>query len=230
MPLLEGDPAGLRAVVDDVAVGLLALLLGAGELGGAHEQDGLDGGAAHDVDEVVDGGLGVLDEVEHGQEELAVLGQDLGELPGIERWRGCRRVNDVVAFGHRWWLLCKGRKTPDDTASSSAGAATDLSTFHYGRDIISVSRSPYSTRARPRNAMLSLSQTTHHGSIALLSTAGHLYLLAGQLDDAEDRLRDAATSSMMSDEERGSVLYNLACVLRGAGVKKIAARCWTRRC
>ena len=30
----------------------------------------------------------------------------------------------------------RGRRTPDDTASSSAGAATDLSTFHYGRDII----------------------------------------------------------------------------------------------
>jgi hypothetical protein len=42
----------------------------------------------------------------------------------------------VVTFRHRWWLLCKGLKTPDDTASSSAGAATDLSTFHYVRDII----------------------------------------------------------------------------------------------
>ncbi len=30
----------------------------------------------------------------------------------------------------------RGSKTPDDTASSSAGAATDLSTFHYGGDII----------------------------------------------------------------------------------------------
>jgi hypothetical protein len=30
----------------------------------------------------------------------------------------------------------RGRKTPDDTASSSAGAAIDLSTFHYGRDIV----------------------------------------------------------------------------------------------
>ena len=48
------------------------------------QQDGLDGGAAHDVDEVVDGALGVLDEVEQGQEELAVLGQQLGELLGIE--------------------------------------------------------------------------------------------------------------------------------------------------
>ena len=82
LPLLEGDAAGLRAVVGDVAVGLLALLLGAGELGGAHQQDGLDGGPAHDVDEVVDGDLGVLDEVEHGEEELAVLGQDPGEALG----------------------------------------------------------------------------------------------------------------------------------------------------
>ena len=79
-----------RAVVDDVAVGLLALLLGAGDLGGAHEQDGLDGGPAHDVDEVIDGGLGVLDQVEHGQQELAVLGEETGEGWRNRAQAGCR--------------------------------------------------------------------------------------------------------------------------------------------
>ena len=107
----ERDASLLGAVVDDVAVGLLALLLGPGQLGGAHQQDGLDGGAAHDVDEVVDGGLGVLDQVEHGQEELAVLGEDVGEGGGIERGRAVLGGNDVVAFSHRWWLLCKGLTT-----------------------------------------------------------------------------------------------------------------------
>ena len=114
----------------------LPCCLGPATCGGAHQQDGLDGGPAHDVDQVVDGDLGVLDEVEHGQQELAVLGQDLGELPGIERAAAVGEGNDVVAFRHRWWLLCEGSKTPDDTSSSSTGAATDLSTFHYGRDII----------------------------------------------------------------------------------------------
>jgi hypothetical protein len=40
-------------VADDVAVGFLALLLGTGQLGGTHEQNRLDCGTSHDVDEVV---------------------------------------------------------------------------------------------------------------------------------------------------------------------------------
>jgi hypothetical protein len=98
-------------VVGDLAVGLLALLLGAGDLGGAHQEDGLDGGASHDVDEVVDGGLGVLDEIEYGEEELAILGQDLGETLGIDRRGAVREGDDPVALSHRWWLLCEGRTT-----------------------------------------------------------------------------------------------------------------------
>jgi hypothetical protein len=82
--------------------------------------------------------------VEQGQQELAVLGQDFGELLGIERAAAVGAGDDVVRLGHRWWLLYKGTKTPDDTASSSAGAATDLSTFHYEGDII-----PKSVKNRP---------------------------------------------------------------------------------
>ena len=44
----------------------------------------LDGGAAHDVDEVVEGALGVLEEVEQWQNELAVLGQQVGDPLGIQ--------------------------------------------------------------------------------------------------------------------------------------------------
>jgi hypothetical protein len=123
-------------MIDDLAVGLLALLLGSSDLLGAHEQNGLDGGAAHDVDEVVNGGLGVLDLIEHGEQKLAVLGQEVGKSLGIERAAAVGTRDNVVRFGHRWWFLCEGNETPDDTASSSAGAATDLSTFHYGGDII----------------------------------------------------------------------------------------------
>ena len=48
------NAAGLRAVIDDLPLGRLALLLGSGELGGAHLQDGFNGGAAHDVDAIVE--------------------------------------------------------------------------------------------------------------------------------------------------------------------------------
>jgi hypothetical protein len=109
--LPEGDAASLGAVVGDVAVGLLALLLGAGQLDGAHQENGLDGGPSHDVDEVVDGDLGVLDEVEHRHEELAVLGEDLGEALVIERRRTVRKGDDLVALSHRCWLQCKGLST-----------------------------------------------------------------------------------------------------------------------
>ena len=49
--------------------------------------------------------------------------------------------------------------TPDDTASSSAGAATDLSSFHYGWDIIllevdGVLTSSIDAHAEPRFGML----------------------------------------------------------------------------
>ena len=84
LAFLQGDAALLGAVVDDVAVGLLALLLGPRDRLGAHPEHRLDGGAAHDVDEVVEGALGVLEEVEQRQDELAILGQQVGDPLGIE--------------------------------------------------------------------------------------------------------------------------------------------------
>lgn len=59
LAFLQGHAAALPAVIDD-----------------------LDGGAAHDLDEVVDGGLSVLAQVEHGEQRLAVVGQNLG----ASRW------------------------------------------------------------------------------------------------------------------------------------------------
>src|SRR5262249_50332910 len=79
---------------------------------GAHPEHRFDGGAPHDVDEVIEGALGVLEEVQQRQDELAVLGQQLGELLGIEDRRTVRRRNDLIGFGHRWWLLCKGFDNP----------------------------------------------------------------------------------------------------------------------
>jgi Transposase IS66 family len=112
LPLLQRHATLLGAVVDDVVVGLLPLLLRPGDRRGAHAQHRFDGGTAHDVDEVVEGALGVLEEVEQGQDELAVLGQQLGELLGIEgRWTAGRR-NDLIGFGHRWWLVCEGFDDP----------------------------------------------------------------------------------------------------------------------
>lgn len=60
---------------------------------------------------LVSAGLGVLDEVEHGQQELAALRQDLGEAIWIECREAVWEGNDVVALSHRWWLLCKGLTT-----------------------------------------------------------------------------------------------------------------------
>ncbi len=80
-------------------------------MGGAHQQDGLDRGPPHDVDKVVESALGILDQVEHGQEELAVLGKEIRKDGGIENGGRVGVGHDVVTFQHRWWLLCKGLTT-----------------------------------------------------------------------------------------------------------------------
>lgn len=99
-------------MVDDVAVGLLALLPGSGDGLGAHPEHRLDGGAAHDVDEIVEGALGVFDEVEEGQDELAILCQEIGDPLGVQGRGAAWWWNDLVGFGHRWWLLCEGFDNP----------------------------------------------------------------------------------------------------------------------
>ena len=56
--------------------------------------------------------MGVLEEVEQWQNELAVLGQQVGDPLGIQGRRAAWWWNDLVGFGHRWWLLCKGFGNP----------------------------------------------------------------------------------------------------------------------
>ena len=72
LSLLEGDTPFLSAVVDDVAVGLLALLSRPRDRLGAHPEHRLDGGATHDINEVVEGTFRVFEEIEQWQEDLAV--------------------------------------------------------------------------------------------------------------------------------------------------------------
>ena len=64
--------------------------------------------AALEIPEVVDGGLGVVDEVEHGQDELAFPGQKLGKRPGLEGFGSVVVADDMVVFRHRWRLRCEG--------------------------------------------------------------------------------------------------------------------------
>lgn len=75
-------------------------------------------------------------QIEHGQEQLAVFGQQVGESLGIEVLAAVGVGKDMVTSRYRWWPICRGLKTPDDTASPNAGAAIDFSTFHYAGDII----------------------------------------------------------------------------------------------
>ena len=130
LAVLQRDAALLGAVVDDVAFGLLALLLRSRDRLGAHAEHRLDGGATHDVDKVVDGALGVLEEVEQRQDELAVVGQQVGELLGIEGRRTARGRNDLIGFGHRWWLLCEGFDNPMIRIIERRSRHRSWSTFH----------------------------------------------------------------------------------------------------
>jgi hypothetical protein len=66
----------------------------------------------NDVDDVVEGALGVLEEVEQRQDDSAVLGQQVGDPPGIQGHGATWWWNDLVGFGHRWWPLCKGFDNP----------------------------------------------------------------------------------------------------------------------
>jgi hypothetical protein len=69
-------------------------------------------GAPHDVDEGVEGALGVLEEVAQRKMELAVLGQQPGERMGIEGRRTAGRRNNLIRSGYRLWLLREGFDNP----------------------------------------------------------------------------------------------------------------------
>ncbi len=60
----------------------------------------------------VDGALSVFEEFKQAQKQLAVLGQQLGHALRIEVRRTAGPWNDLIGFGHRWWLLCRGFDNP----------------------------------------------------------------------------------------------------------------------
>jgi hypothetical protein len=59
-----------------------------------------------------------------------------GQGGGIERGGDALLGNDVVALGHRWWLLCVGVRHPMIRLHRAPEPPPIFSTFHYGRDII----------------------------------------------------------------------------------------------
>ena len=104
LAIFQLDAALLGTVVNHVTVGLLALLPRSGNLGGAHDENGFYRSPADDVDEVFDSGLGVVEEIQQGQDQLAVLGQDLSEWPGLKGFAAVITADDMVVVRHRWRL------------------------------------------------------------------------------------------------------------------------------
>jgi hypothetical protein len=84
---------GLPAVPIDIALGLTRLF-GTSHLLGADQQDRFDGGLARQVDQLIDGLLGVADHVEKRQQELAVPAQEFGDLSTVGL------AGDLIQFLH----------------------------------------------------------------------------------------------------------------------------------
>ena len=105
---MKGDAAVLFSVVEDVAVGLLALPLGACDLLGAGLEDGLDGCPSHYVNDFVEAGLGRDEKIEQGWDELAILGEEFGDSLAVEVGLTAKRRDDLVSFRHRRWLQGQG--------------------------------------------------------------------------------------------------------------------------
>jgi hypothetical protein len=70
-------------VPTDLAVGLAAFVFAPGDLLGRERQDRLNRRPARRVDQLVHGHLGLGDQVQHGQQELALPGQKLRQLPTV---------------------------------------------------------------------------------------------------------------------------------------------------
>ncbi len=104
LAIFQLDASLLRAVVNQVTVGLFALLSRSGDLGGTHQENGFDRGPAHHVDEVVYGILSGFEQIEHGQDKLAIPGDHLGERLRLEGLGAVIAADDVVTFRYRWWL------------------------------------------------------------------------------------------------------------------------------
>ena len=71
-----------------------------------------------------------------GRRNWPSLARKSGQGGGIERGGDVVLGNDVVAFGHRWWLLCMGVRHPMIRHHRAPEPPPIFSTFHYGRDII----------------------------------------------------------------------------------------------
>ncbi|MCK4300828.1 MAG: PD-(D/E)XK nuclease family protein, partial [Planctomycetes bacterium] len=85
------------------------------------------GRPAHHVDDLIDRGLGLGDEVEHGQEQLPVLGQEFRQLPTVPATDYLIRCLHVVAP----FLV---QSPPNRTGFGGSEPPLSLSTFNYGWD------------------------------------------------------------------------------------------------
>jgi hypothetical protein len=69
---------GADAVVSDVAT---AFAGGSGP--GPFDGGGLDDGRAGDVDNLIDGGSRIFDQLDHGEQKLAVANEEIGENAAV---------------------------------------------------------------------------------------------------------------------------------------------------
>ena len=86
LAVAEPNATGLAAPADDITAAFLAGLgkFPAGNLLGGEFEHGLNGGAAGDVNDLVDGSAALLDQFHQGQHELRVLAEQAGEIVGAD--------------------------------------------------------------------------------------------------------------------------------------------------
>ena len=94
---------------------------------GTHLQHRLDGRSAHHVDQLVDGPLTLLQQLDHREQQLPVLRQPTGQLPAVRRRLGTAGHDLVRCLLHRW-LLPPSFSTRLNTTSQPGGSRHRLST------------------------------------------------------------------------------------------------------
>jgi hypothetical protein len=109
LPLLQSDTSSLRAVIHNVPIGFPALLLRPGQLSRTHLQHGLDRRPSHHIDQIIDGTLRLLDEVQQRQDQLPLLGQQTRDRAGVGQPVRVVSGNNLIRLIHRWWLLSGGK-------------------------------------------------------------------------------------------------------------------------
>ena len=119
----------LSAVVDDVAVGLLALLPGSGDGLGAHPEHRLDGGAAHDVDEVVEAHWAFSRRSSSGRMSWPSLASR-SAIRWESRAQSCLVVERFGRIRTSVVAPVQGIRQPDDTHHRAPEPPPFLSTFH----------------------------------------------------------------------------------------------------